>query len=40
MKAWGQNQNVEKNINGGRSFCKFTKAIGVEVDKGFGNKVK
>ena len=34
MKAWGQNQNVSnKIIMVGDPFCKFTKAIGAEVDK-------
>ena len=34
MKAWGQNQNVgNKIIMVGDPFCKFTKAIGAEVDK-------
>ena len=34
MKAWGQNQNVDKKIfMVGDPFCKFTKAIGAEVDK-------
>ena len=34
MKAWGQNQNVSnKIIMVGDPFCKFTKAIGEEVDK-------
>ena len=34
MKAWGQNQNVGKKIfMVGDPFCKFTKAIGAEVDK-------
>ena len=34
MKAWGQNQNVgEKILMVGDPFCKFTKAIGAEVDK-------
>ena len=34
MKAWGENQNVEKKIlMAGDPFLKFTKAIGAEVDK-------
>ena len=34
MKAWGQNQNVgNKIMMVGDPFCKFTKAIGAEVDK-------
>ena len=34
MKAWGQNQNVGNKIfMVGDPFCKFTKAIGAEVDK-------
>ena len=34
MKAWGQNQNVGNKIFMiGDPFCKFTKAIGAEVDK-------
>ncbi len=34
MKAWGQNQNVgDKILMVGDPFCKFTKAIGAEVDK-------
>ena len=34
MKAWGQNQNVgDKIFMAGDPFCKFTKAIGAEVDK-------
>ena len=34
MKAWGDNQNVEKKIlMAGDPFLKFTKAIGAEVDK-------
>ena len=34
MKAWGQNQNVGNKIfMAGDPFCKFTKAIGAEVDK-------
>ena len=34
MKAWGQNQNVGSKIfMAGDPFCKFTKAIGAEVDK-------
>ena len=34
MKAWGQNQNVgNKILMVGDPFCKFTKAIGAEVDK-------
>ena len=34
MKAWGQNQNVgDKILTVGDPFCKFTKAIGAEVDK-------
>ena len=34
MKAWGENQNVgEKILMVGDPFCKFTKAIGAEVDK-------
>ena len=34
MKAWGQNQNVQKKIlMVGDPFCKFTKAIGADVDK-------
>ena len=34
MKAWGQNQNVDKKIfMVGDPFCKFTRAIGAEVDK-------
>ena len=34
MKAWGQNQNVgDKIFMIGDPFCKFTKAIGAEVDK-------
>ena len=34
MKAWGQNQNVgDKILMIGDPFCKFTKAIGAEVDK-------
>ena len=34
MKAWGQNHNVGENIfMAGDPFCKFTKAIGAEVDK-------
>ena len=34
MKAWGQNQNVgNKILMIGDPFCKFTKAIGAEVDK-------
>ena len=34
MKAWGQNQNVGNKIfMMGDPFCKFTKAIGAEVDK-------
>ena len=34
MKAWGENQNVEKKIfMVGDPFLKFTKNIGAEVDK-------
>ena len=34
MKAWGQNQKVgNKILMMGDPFCKFTKAIGAEVDK-------
>ena len=34
MKAWGHNQNVGNKIfMVGDPFCKFTKAIGAEVDK-------
>ena len=34
MKAWGQNQNIGNKIfMAGDPFCKFTKAIGAEVDK-------
>tara|TARA_B100000941_G_scaffold173508_1_gene123738 strand:- start:97 stop:585 length:489 start_codon:yes stop_codon:yes gene_type:complete len=34
MKAWGQNQKVgNKILMVGDPFCKFTKAIGAEVDK-------
>ena len=34
MKAWGQNQNVDNKIlMVGDPFCKFTRAIGAEVDK-------
>ncbi len=34
MKAWGQNQNTGNKIfMVGDPFCKFTKAIGAEVDK-------
>ena len=34
MKAWGENQNVEKKIfMAGDPFLKFTKSIGAEVDK-------
>ena len=34
MKAWGQNQKVgDKIFMAGDPFCKFTKAIGTEVDK-------
>ena len=34
MKAWGQNQNVgNKILMVGDPFCKFTKAIGADVDK-------
>tara|TARA_A100000164_G_C21842111_1_gene740604 strand:+ start:69 stop:557 length:489 start_codon:yes stop_codon:yes gene_type:complete len=34
MKAWGQNQNVGNKIfMASDPFCKFTKAIGAEVDK-------
>ena len=34
MKAWGENQNVEKKIfMAGDPFLKFTRAIGAEVDK-------
>ena len=34
MKAWGENQNVEKKIfMVGDPFLKFTTAIGAEVDK-------
>ena len=34
MKAWGENQNVgNKILMVGDPFCKFTKAIGAEVDK-------
>ncbi len=34
MKAWGQNQNVgDKIFMAGDPFCKFTIAIGAEVDK-------
>ena len=34
MKAWGQNQNVgNKILMVADPFCKFTKAIGAEVDK-------
>ena len=34
MNAWGQNQNVgNKILMVGDRFCKFTKAIGAEVDK-------
>ncbi len=34
MNAWGQNQNVgDKIFMVGDPFCKFTKAIGAEVDK-------
>ena len=34
MKAWGQSQNVgDKIFMAGDPFCKFTRAIGAEVDK-------
>ncbi len=34
MKAWGENQNAGSKIfMAGDPFCKFTKAIGAEVDK-------
>ena len=34
MKAWGENQKVNGKIfMAGDPFCKFTKAIGAEVDK-------
>ncbi len=34
MKAWGHNQKVgDKILMMGDPFCKFTKAIGAEVDK-------
>ena len=34
MKAWGQDQNVGNKIfMVGDPFCKFTRAIGAEVDK-------
>ena len=34
MKAWGENQNVEKKIfMAGDPFLKFTRSIGAEVDK-------
>ena len=34
MKAWGQNQKVgNKILMVGDPFCKFTRAIGAEVDK-------
>jgi len=34
MKAWGENQNTGSKIfMVGDPFCKFTKAIGAEVDK-------
>tara|TARA_B100001093_G_scaffold40681_1_gene34570 strand:- start:2328 stop:2816 length:489 start_codon:yes stop_codon:yes gene_type:complete len=34
MKAWGEDQNVEKKIfMAGDPFLKFTKSIGAEVDK-------
>jgi peroxiredoxin len=34
MKAWGENKNVEDKIfMAADPYCKFTKAIGAEIDK-------